>query len=116
MENKPNIIFLNIGTDEHIKDFNELSEITWCGDKVNNSDLTYFSTDFFGLPIADFMRTHQECGLLASELLEMNNELLQALKAFTRTSPLHSIKLSELIDNAEQLIQKHTKNEKDTNG
>ena len=46
MENTPNKIFLNIGTDEKDLDFNTLSEVTWSEDKVFDSDLEFISVSF----------------------------------------------------------------------
>ena len=44
MKNVPNKIFLNIGYEpEKGDDFNELGEVTWCADKVNDSDIEYQS-------------------------------------------------------------------------
>ena len=42
MKNIPNKIFLNIGYEpEKGEDFNDLGEVTWCADKVNDSDIEY---------------------------------------------------------------------------
>ena len=42
MKNIPNKIFLNLGEDlEDFEDFNELGEVTWCADKVNDNDIEY---------------------------------------------------------------------------
>ena len=42
MKNIPNKIFLNIGYEpEKGDDFNDLGEVTWCVDKVNDSDIEY---------------------------------------------------------------------------
>ena len=42
MKHIPNKIYLNIGCDpKEVKDFNELSEVTWCADKINDSDIEY---------------------------------------------------------------------------
>jgi len=42
MKNIPKIIYLNIDTDiEEVKDFKELSEVSWCTDKINSTDLKY---------------------------------------------------------------------------
>jgi len=46
MENTPNKIFLNIGTDEKDLDFNTLSEVTWSKDRVFDSDLEFVSSVF----------------------------------------------------------------------
>lgn len=46
MENTPNKIFLNIGTEEKDLDFNTLSEVTWSKDKVFDSDLEFISVSF----------------------------------------------------------------------
>lgn len=43
MKHIPNKIYLNIGCDpKEVKDFNELSEVTWCADKINDSDIEYY--------------------------------------------------------------------------
>ena len=47
MENTPNKIFLNIGTDEKDLDFNTLSEVTWSRD----SDLEFISVSFLSAEI-----------------------------------------------------------------
>ena len=42
MKNIPNKIYLNIGYEpEKDDDFNDLGEVTWCVDKVNNNDIEY---------------------------------------------------------------------------
>ena len=42
MKHIPNKIYLNIGCDpKEVKDFSELSEVTWCADKINDSDIEY---------------------------------------------------------------------------
>ena len=42
MKNVPNKIFLNIGYEpEKGDDFNDLGEVTWCVDKVNDNDIEY---------------------------------------------------------------------------
>ena len=43
MKNIPKRIFLNLGEIEHsgVKDFNELSEVTWCADRIFDSDIEY---------------------------------------------------------------------------
>lgn len=46
MKNKPEKIFLQIGCDpEDVEDFKDLSEVTWCKDKIHDSDLPYFSEE-----------------------------------------------------------------------
>lgn len=42
MKHIPNKIFLNIGYEpEKGDDFNDLGEVTWCADKVNDNDIEY---------------------------------------------------------------------------
>ena len=42
MKHIPNKIFLNIGYEpEKGDDFNDLEEVTWCADKVNDNDIEY---------------------------------------------------------------------------
>ena len=42
MKNIPNKIFLNIGYEPEMgDDFNDLGEVTWCVDKVNDNDIEY---------------------------------------------------------------------------
>lgn len=43
MKNIPKRIWLNTGLDknEDVKDFKELSEVTWCEDKTSNGDIPY---------------------------------------------------------------------------
>lgn len=42
MKHIPNKIYLNIGCDpKEVQDFSELSEVTWCADKINDSDIEY---------------------------------------------------------------------------
>lgn len=42
MKNIPKKIYLQIGEDNGIiDDFNKLSEVTWCEDKINDNDLEY---------------------------------------------------------------------------
>ena len=43
MKNIPKRIFLNLGEIEHsgVKDFNELSDITWSEERVFDSDIEY---------------------------------------------------------------------------
>ena len=42
MKHIPNKIYLNIGCDpKEVKDFSGLSEVTWCADKINDSDIEY---------------------------------------------------------------------------
>ena len=42
LKNVPNNIFLNIGYEpEKSDDFNDLGEVTWCADKVNDNDIEY---------------------------------------------------------------------------
>lgn len=49
MNNIPNRIYLNIdigGENPKDIDFNELSGISWCEDRINADDLVYYSKDF----------------------------------------------------------------------
>jgi hypothetical protein len=42
MKHIPNKIYLNIGCDpKEVKDFSDLSEVTWCADKVGDGDIEY---------------------------------------------------------------------------
>lgn len=42
MKHIPNKIYLNIGCDpKEVEDFNDLSEVTWCADKVGDGDIEY---------------------------------------------------------------------------
>lgn len=42
MKHIPNKIYLNIGCDpKDVKDFEDLSEVTWCADKVGDGDIEY---------------------------------------------------------------------------
>ena len=42
MKHIPNKIYLNVGCDtREVKDFSELSEVTWCADKINDNDIEY---------------------------------------------------------------------------
>lgn len=43
MKNIPNKIWLTTGldNDEEVRDFKELSEVSWCEDKVNDKDIPY---------------------------------------------------------------------------
>lgn len=45
MKNIPKLIYLQIGEDVSIKendsDFNDLAGISWCADKINNTDIEY---------------------------------------------------------------------------
>ena len=43
MKNKPEKIYLNLGTDGGVEDFKTLSEVTWCEDRVNDDDLEFVS-------------------------------------------------------------------------
>lgn len=43
MKNIPNRIYLQVDPEnEKPESFNELSEITWCKDKINNNDIPYY--------------------------------------------------------------------------
>ncbi len=42
MKHIPNKIYLNIGcAPKEVEDFNDLSEVTWCADKVGDGDIEY---------------------------------------------------------------------------
>jgi len=41
MKNIPKEIYLQIGEDCDGDDFNELAEVSWCQDKINNNDIRY---------------------------------------------------------------------------
>ena len=42
MKHIPNKIYLNIGCDpKDVEDFNDLSEVTWCADKIGDCDIEY---------------------------------------------------------------------------
>ena len=42
MKHIPNKIYLNIGCDpKDVEDFNDLSEVTWCADKIGDGDIEY---------------------------------------------------------------------------
>ena len=43
MKNKPEKIYLNLGTNGGVEDFKTLSEVTWCEDRVNDDDLEFIS-------------------------------------------------------------------------
>lgn len=43
MENIPKKIYLQVDPEnEKPEDFNELGEVTWCRDKINNNDIPYY--------------------------------------------------------------------------
>ena len=41
MKNTPERIYLQIGDEYEIKDFNEAEEVSWCADKIYDSDIEY---------------------------------------------------------------------------
>lgn len=41
MKNLPQRIFLQVGDVDKDTDFSELSDITWCVDRINDSDIEY---------------------------------------------------------------------------
>jgi hypothetical protein len=42
MKNIPEKIYLNIGEDHSlIDDFNDLSDVTWCQDQIDDKDIEY---------------------------------------------------------------------------
>jgi hypothetical protein len=44
MKNKPNKIYLNLGTKGGVKNFKTLSEVSWCiEDRANDDDLEFVS-------------------------------------------------------------------------
>lgn len=43
MKNKPNKIYLVVGADGECEDFEELREVSWCEDRINDDDLAYLS-------------------------------------------------------------------------
>jgi hypothetical protein len=44
MKNKPNRIYLNLGTNGGVENFKTLSEVSWCiEDRVNDDDLEFIS-------------------------------------------------------------------------
>lgn len=51
--NKPEIIYLQIDDEiiEDTLDFEELYQISWCSDKINENDISYYSKEF----IVEFM-------------------------------------------------------------
>jgi hypothetical protein len=55
LNNTPNKIYLQVEDDsmeDEVVDFNELSEVTWCTEGINSSDLQYFSVNI----IIDFIK------------------------------------------------------------
>ena len=49
MKNIPQKIYLQTALEEYgetCEDFNELSDLSWCSDKVFNDDLEFISVDF----------------------------------------------------------------------
>lgn len=49
MKNIPNRIYLQTALEEYgetCEDFNELSNLSWCSDKIYSDDLTFISVDF----------------------------------------------------------------------
>lgn len=48
MKNLPDKIYLQVGEDINIDantDFNSLTEVTWCKDKINDNDIVYIRVD-----------------------------------------------------------------------
>jgi hypothetical protein len=47
IKNLPNKIYLQVGDlqENEIVDFNELTDVTWCEDKINDSDIEYYLQD-----------------------------------------------------------------------
>ena len=41
MKNIPKKIYLQVPDNEDVKDFKDLFEVTWCVDKINDSDIEY---------------------------------------------------------------------------
>lgn len=46
MKNLPEQIYLNFGPIDEDEDFVALREVTWCTDKINETDAEYLSLDF----------------------------------------------------------------------
>ena len=46
MKNLPKVIYLNFGEDAEDLDFRELHEVTWCQDKIDDSDEAYISSKY----------------------------------------------------------------------
>lgn len=61
MENIPHKIFLNLGEVEDVKNFNELSEISWSKERILDSDIEYLHgrTAF---PVFDLLQNEFENG------------------------------------------------------
>jgi len=45
IKNTPKKIYLQIGDDINIDDFDKLSGVTWCEDNINKSDIEYVLKD-----------------------------------------------------------------------
>lgn len=45
MKNKPDKVFLQVGEYEEPDDFNELAEVTWCRDRIDENDIEYVSAE-----------------------------------------------------------------------
>ena len=68
MKNLPKKIYLQ--SEEPIDDFNELSEVTWCADKINENDIEYT------LSVVDIAQVGEEAELNESQFREhIANEL-----------------------------------------
>lgn len=47
MKNQPKVIYLQIDADgDKTNDFGECLEVSWCSDKIHESDLVYYSKEY----------------------------------------------------------------------
>lgn len=69
MKNLPKIIYLQVDSDnENPEDFNELFGVTWCTERINESDIEYQLSDNIFIkkycPLCEKVTTHriiEEC-------------------------------------------------------
>ena len=72
MKNIPNQIYLQVGDKcPDDADFNGLSEVTWCKDKINVNDIAYIRRDRFGLTTNIVRREEREKAIKALDIAIM---------------------------------------------
>ena len=74
MRNQPNKIYLQIDLEDNgetCEDFNELSDISWCVDKIYSDDLEYISVSFISAEIEKELKICKESRKMALSTREV---------------------------------------------
>jgi len=91
MTNTPNKIYLVVGDDLEDTSFKELTDITWCEDRIESNDIAYVSEQFllnlFSRRIEEideFIKLHSEATMSGQKQIHRLRGIKKIIKELTK--------------------------------